>query len=117
MSHPADPKNNLKFILGRRGEVIEESVDLCKKFNVPGYPPKYEQVPDDTPITCVQYLEAVASIPKTPQTVSTKPTTDDFDAMDVSQLRQWAANEEVDLGRLSKKEDILKAIRSHLADR
>lgn len=29
--------------------VFESDVDLCAKFNVPGFPPKFERVSDDTP--------------------------------------------------------------------
>lgn len=29
--------------------VFESDTDLCAKFNVPGFPPKFERVSDDTP--------------------------------------------------------------------
>ena len=70
-----------------RGDVIETDVDLVKKFNRPGST-KFERVEDNASLN-----------------------TDEFSAMTVAELRAFAEGEEIDLGEISRKSDILDALR------
>ena len=64
------------------GDIIDSLSDLSR-FNIPGDPKRYEPVAEG----------------------------DGFDSMTVAELKQYAEEEEIDLGMVTKKAEILHLIR------
>jgi len=76
------------------GDIIDSKSDLLK-HNVSGSSPRYEKAAESTPS-------------------SVQSRTDQLDAMTVSQLREFAEAEEIDLGEATKKAEILAVIYASL---
>lgn len=100
--------------------IIESSVDLCRRFNKPGFPKKFERVPQSTPTSLPDKLvreeeeteeeffeETVA--PSMDQVIAS------IDNMTVEQLKAFADEEEIDLSTAKTKAEIVKVIKSTTA--
>ncbi len=96
----------------RPGEVLETDIDLAEKFNHPPKSLKFERVPDDTPTK--EEMEALKDKEKVEQTPQEEDD-DAFSEMTVAELKEVALQDGVDLEGVTKKEDILKALRLHVA--
>jgi hypothetical protein len=93
--------------------VIESNIDLCQRFNIPGFPPKFEELYESYPS---------AGIPQAPSTDDFliaelksrgyEVSRDTLDTMNLKELTALAAEEEIDLKGATKKEDIIRIIRS-----
>lgn len=78
--------------------------DLDRRF-----PGKFERLPDDARVE----LPLAAAGGHAPAAPAAAPPA--IQAMTVAELRQWAAEEEVDLGGAKTKDEILKLLNAHLA--
>ncbi len=83
------------------GDVVDSATDL-NLMNSPGSV-KFEQLHGDEPIE-----EAIVA--DVAETAESKP--DAYNTMSVSELREYAAEEEIDLEGIRLKADIIEAIRS-----
>ncbi len=120
--------------------IIDSDTDLCKRFNTPGFPGKFEQVPDNVKPSKPVVVTGGDAAPKAPKARpfsapqgyeleeknETAPKADKeseeeeggtgedtYDSMTVAQLREHAAEEEIPLHGATTKADIIKALRSH----
>ncbi len=99
------------------GEVIETNQDLSR-HNAPGMTPKFELL-EDRPQAPQAGLKEMPAQPTAPQfnpnpgkaPVSTSRS-DNLDNLGVKELQALAAEEEIDLKGATKKEDIVKILRS-----
>lgn len=97
----------------KRGDRVTTPVDLEKKLNRPGYPPKFRRVDGVLPSQKLGPPNPGDPYPTQlppPQTHGM----DTLEAMTVEELRKYAAEEEIDLGPAKTKADILKAIKAGL---
>lgn len=112
----------------RAGEVIESMTALDGKFNSPGYPPKFERITEGVPTVALadirqmpgesaeQWMARIKKLSE-PSTLSPGKLAgaegDDvaFQSMTVEELRAFAAEEEIDLGRATRKEDIIRVLK------
>lgn len=83
------------------GDILESKTDLAARFNVKGFAPKFRRVPSLTPLQ--RYGVDGAGSKDDP--------TDGLDALTVAELREFAAQEEVELGQATSKADIIEVIR------
>jgi len=104
----------------RAGEVFESDVDL-RTLNGNGMSPKFERVDmGGPPVSSISPPKPPAPAPaeatKTPEVPAGKRDLDrdygSLDKMSVTELREVAESEEIDLKGASKKEDIVKILRS-----
>lgn len=108
-----------KLVKYRRGEIFKSKSDLDKTHNQP-MSIRFERLPDDTPLTRPQVAQAAAQGFNTAFTDTNQPTPelqkifDDIQKMDVAALQKFAAEEEIDLGNLKKKEEIIAQIKRSL---
>lgn len=75
-----------------KGDVVDSKTNLLR-LNADGLDPKFRRVEEDGNV-------AVAN--------------DGLDEMTVDDLKAFAAEEEIDLGKATRKEDIVSAIRKHI---
>lgn len=122
------PGSDIKY---KPGAVIESDIDHCRKFNVPGMPPKFERV-DDTnehrseldPLkgeTKEQYMARIMAAAKQVQASLNAEATSDktLESMSLEDLVKMAAEEEIDLdkevakfkGSTKRREDVLRAVK------
>lgn len=94
-------------VIYARNDVVESETDLCK-LNAGMATKKFERVDDSTPLTNPD--AAGKSVPS-PETVD--PNEDTFNEMTVAELRQFAEQEEIDLGKARTKDEIIAVLRSH----
>lgn len=98
-----------------RGEVFQTSRNL-EIQNIPGAPPRFEQVPITTPLTVKtpgirgKVSSGESELPSSPQS---QPS-DTLDTMSIEDLRKHAAAEEIDLRGAKTKADIINVIRASL---
>lgn len=106
------------------GDVANSDVDLCK-LNKGGCL-KFERVSDSVPETYKDHgapadgiiqsvLTADASAAPSPTPAPSSAAADPFADMSVEELRKLAAEEEVDLGKAAKRDDIVAILRKALA--
>lgn len=112
-----DPANN----------IIESPTDLTF-MNVPGFKPKFEIVPehgvvvpngafvfDPSKETVEQFAErmkaAMTVNPGAPAAPSVPPAPINLDAMNAEQLKRYAEEEEINVGKATTKEQLLAAIK------
>lgn len=76
-----------------RGDIIESTTDL-EKHNTKGAPQKFTRVRPGTK----------------PEQTPQETEREDFERMTVSQLKQLAADEEIDLGEAKTKQEIINAL-------
>lgn len=109
-----DPVTN-KLIIYNQGEVFESKTDLDKRFNHPTGV-KFERVSDATVVSRAPLAQAAAAGFNSAEGAKkgTQPafTSNDLEVMTLDELKKLAAEEEVDLGGLTKKADIIARIQS-----
>lgn len=89
---------HFSVVAGHQPPIIEADRDLCKIFNAPGLPPKFEYVDEQQPAKQRTVLVDLNSL-------SGKP---------VQALIEFAADNEIDLEGKTDKKDILAAIKTAL---
>lgn len=95
-----DTKTN-KLVTYRQGNIIETNTDLVALHGRE----KFEKMPDDTPVTRTS-AKATSTSPQETSGYTAK----ELEGMSVEELKRLAAEEEIDLGNLSKKNDIIARI-------
>jgi len=100
---------DITVVTTKRGEVVESTIDLVKRYNRP-QSRMFERLPDDAPMT----TESAPGILQ--ETEADAPTTDVFEGLTVAELRELAGQNGIDLSNASRKADILKAIRSQIEE-
>jgi len=94
-------------VMYQAGEVVDSSSDL-NKHNSPGSR-KFEQLSGEVADAPSASLPESSEDDEDPEEGS-----DELDGMTVAQLKTFAAEEEIDLSGVSRKSDILSAIRATL---
>ncbi len=105
------------------GDVIDTPIDLCRKFNTAGLPPKFERIDAyatlaQGPITAEELAqrglaEGVAPthiVPAEFKEPAAQSTQAALESMTRDELIAYAQGEEIDLGNVKNKESIIKAI-------
>ena len=101
---------DITVVTTKRGEVVESTIDLVKRYNRP-QSRMFERLPDDAPMT----PESAPGILQETEAADA-PTTDVFEGLTVAELHELAGQNGIDLGNASRKADILKAIRSQIEE-
>lgn len=91
------------------GDVIETNFDLTTLNGGDPQTVKFEKVDDATPATAV---DAVPVEIKSSVNTNAAAVDDTLDAMTVNELKEMAAEEEIDLGSAKSKAEILSVLRS-----
>lgn len=86
-------------------DMVESSLDLCKLFNSPGST-RFQRAPSSAQVT-VQGKPLDGS--------AVRAQVENLEQMTVAELREYAANNEVELGNATKKDEIVETIRAALA--
>lgn len=92
----------------RKGDIVDSKSDLSK-LNSPGSL-KFQRAEDVEEAARQGFYEGNTDKPKP----SNGP--DEFDAMTIPDLKKFAAQEGIDLGTATKKDEILVAIRSYVKE-
>lgn len=122
-----------------KDEVVSDpSIDLCKKFNVSGFAPKFERlhesvaeasaagfntaytdVPGETPRQKAEKLRKMAAELEASDPLPLAPQPDPtIDGMTADELKKLAAEEEIELPKgVSKREDVLRLVKLGLSKR
>lgn len=125
---PIDPSQNKTYDAGNPELNIVESPTDLTFMNVPGFKPKFELVAehgevvpsgayvfDPSKETVEQFAErmkaAMTVNPGMPVPSPVQPTTN-LESMSVEQLRRYAEEEEINVGKASTKEQLLTAIKA-----
>lgn len=116
-----NPKVAYTQVPGYTGDIIETDVDLHHMFDQPGAQPKFQDITlgDGTmPQTAESIDEQIARLQRQKEELANKNGSQSthgdltLQSMTVEELRKMAAEEEIDLGKASKKEDIINIINS-----
>lgn len=108
-----------KLIKYRNGDIFKSKSDLDKMHNQPNSI-RFERLPDNTPTKNPDVANAAAAgfntaftdsdqLPNNLQTMFA-----DLQKMDVAALQKFAAEEEIDLGNLKKKDEIIAQIKKSM---
>lgn len=89
------------------GSIIETKSDLVKKFNSPGSE-KFRRVEDSAPVTIPTNRNSIA-----PEGVVQKTAEEIFDEMDVDELRKFAGENKINVGKATSKEDLVRIIKAN----
>lgn len=111
----------------KTGDIIHTDTDMSQFNGGPGMTPKFERlhnaeprrVSSPAPVPHVP-VAAVETTPEEEQTESDEsdelPPSDTYDSMTVAELKAHAKAEEINIQGLSKKEDIIAAIRQSVSE-
>lgn len=98
----------------REGEVVETDVDLAKRFNVPGYPPKFAAV--EEPAERIVYVDRPVPAEAAGAVATADiPSAEKLSEMSLAELRQFAEDEEIDVDGATTKSTVIRLIRASLA--
>jgi hypothetical protein len=105
--HAHGSKIDGSLVVYRQGDIIESDVDLEKKLKN-----KFQRVIDDAMPTVRKPMVKTEDEPQLPKEEGESDPGDTLEAMTVSQLKKFAAEEEIDLGTATKKSEIVNTIRA-----
>ena len=112
---PFEKNGKATVTIHRKGDVIESDVDLCKMWNRPGCR-KFRKLSESTPAKLTpQSMYVPPEDPFDEESEFTEEdhqeTQDSFANLTIPELRSIAENNEIDLGKATRKEEIISALR------
>lgn len=100
----------------RDNNIIESKNDLCKLFNAPGYPPKFERISDDATPSKGISVSQTPDLSKNKNKVTDemrKADEEELKSMTVQELKNLSAEQGIDIKDAHKKDDIIATILLH----
>lgn len=106
---PPEPRDIMYVV----GDVFDSNYDLDRRYNAPGYPPKFERVSIHVPTTASQVKPAAPV--DTEAVRANAPHIDEdsletFSEMSVQELQAHAISEEIDIAGCNTKEELIARI-------
>lgn len=99
------------------GDTFESASNL-ERFNSPGHSPKFERLQDDVKVGPKSRVKATPTPEQLPEVQtqlndeeSTDEATDTLESMSVAELYKFAKENDIDLGRARKKNELIEVIR------
>lgn len=113
LKQAVNPGDKVEYYTYHKDDVFESATDL-ELLNAPpatNLRKKFERVPDNTPVTPMTVRPTNSAPPYPLDSASSPQFNDALENMTIAELKQYAAEEEIDLGKASKKEEVIEVIR------